>query len=109
MYGTAFCSAMPSLLLRFDAGIFTNLHWVCLLVKGRTLLVVLLKESLRKLPVSLNLKITRLVVRNRPDSASKYILSSMLWTTLWSEVQTIAIQNALPPAALASPLCQTLG
>lgn len=99
VYGTAFCSA----------GILTNLRWVCFLVKGRTLCVVLLKESLRKFSVSLSLNITRSVVRNRPGNAGKSILSSTLQTPLWREVQPIAIRNALPPAVLASPLCQILG
>lgn len=72
-----FCSAMSSLLPCFDAGILTALHWVCLLVKGRTLCVVLLKESLHKLSLSLNLNMTRPVVSTRPGSAAKSLLSSM--------------------------------
>lgn len=68
---------MSSLLLCFDAGILTALHWVCLLVKGRTLCVVLLKESLHKLSLSLNLNMTRPVVSTRPGSAAVSLLSSM--------------------------------
>lgn len=64
-----FCSAVSSLLLCFVAGILTALHWLCLLVKGGTLCAVLLKESLHKLSLSLNLNTPGAVASTGPGSA----------------------------------------
>lgn len=59
---------------------------------------VLLKESLHKPSLSLNLNITRAVVSTRPDSAGKSLLSSVC-RAHWRGVQTWIVQMH-PPAAL---------